>query len=180
MTKAHADSPLVRYLRDPSLLLHDALELARQALDAALQLAPLAAGVAFALLLARLFIARLRERRLAKDARLIAIGVPPEVDPKGALLLWSALHDLLRPRLARLLAGQPQLAWEISATTAGSEFRVWVPGLVPPGLVERALASLPAPLRPDELGSPFADLSTLPGLFSDDDHQDHLHLGYDQ
>jgi len=43
-----------------------------------------------------------------------------------------------------------------------------------------ALASLPAPLRPDELGSPFADLSTLPGLFSDDDHQDHLHLGYDQ
>ena len=43
-----------------------------------------------------------------------------------------------------------------------------------------ALASLPAPLRPDELGSPFADLSELPGLFSDEDHQDHLHLGYDR
>jgi hypothetical protein len=43
-----------------------------------------------------------------------------------------------------------------------------------------ALASLPAPLRPDELGSPFADLSGLPGLFSDEDHQDHLHLGYDR
>ena len=43
-----------------------------------------------------------------------------------------------------------------------------------------ALAALPAPLRPDELGSPFADLSGLPGLFSDDDHQDHLHVGYDQ
>lgn len=43
-----------------------------------------------------------------------------------------------------------------------------------------ALASLPAPLRPDELGSPFADLSGLPGFFSDEDHHDHLHLGYDQ
>ncbi len=43
-----------------------------------------------------------------------------------------------------------------------------------------ALASLPAPLRPDEIGSPFADLSSLPGLFSDADHQDHLHLGFDQ
>jgi hypothetical protein len=42
-----------------------------------------------------------------------------------------------------------------------------------------ALASLPAPLRPDELGTPFAELSG-PGLFSDDDHQDHLHLGYDR
>jgi hypothetical protein len=43
-----------------------------------------------------------------------------------------------------------------------------------------ALASLPAPLRPDEIGSPFADLESLPGLFSDADHQDHIHLGYDQ
>jgi Transglycosylase SLT domain len=43
-----------------------------------------------------------------------------------------------------------------------------------------ALASLSAPLRPDELGSPSADLSGLPGLFSDDDHQDHLHLGYER
>jgi len=43
-----------------------------------------------------------------------------------------------------------------------------------------ALASLPAPRRPDEIGSPFADLDRLPGLFSDADHQDHLHLGFDQ
>jgi hypothetical protein len=43
-----------------------------------------------------------------------------------------------------------------------------------------ALASLPAPLRPDEIGTPFPELSGLPGVFSDDDHQDHLHLGYDR
>ena len=43
-----------------------------------------------------------------------------------------------------------------------------------------ALGSLPAPLRPDEIGSPFADLSRLPGFFSDAGHQDHIHLGFDQ
>jgi len=43
-----------------------------------------------------------------------------------------------------------------------------------------ALASLPAPLRPDEIGSPFAELENLPGLFSDAGHQDHLHLGFDR
>lgn len=42
-----------------------------------------------------------------------------------------------------------------------------------------ALAPLPAPLRPDELGSPYADLAHLPGFFSDDAHDDHLHLGFD-
>jgi hypothetical protein len=40
------------------------------------------------------------------------------------------------------------------------------------------LAHLPAPLRPDEIGSPFANLDVA-GAFSDSDHQDHLHLGFD-
>jgi hypothetical protein len=47
----------------------------------------------------------------------------------------------LRPRVARLVGGQPQLSWEIAADHAGTRFRLWVPGAVPPGLVERALAS---------------------------------------
>ena len=38
------ESPFVRYLRDPSLLLKDGLELAREALGIALQLAPVAAA----------------------------------------------------------------------------------------------------------------------------------------
>ena len=67
--------------------------------------------------------------------------MPPELEAEGALLLWSALHDLLRPRLARLLGGQPQLVWEIAADRSGSRFRVWIPAAAPPGLVERALAS---------------------------------------
>jgi hypothetical protein len=43
--------------------------------------------------------------------------------------------------MARLFAGQPQLAWEIAADERGSRFRLWIPAAVPPGLVERALAS---------------------------------------
>lgn len=39
------------------------------------------------------------------------------------------------------------------------------------------LAELPAPLRPDEVGTPWAELSHLPGFFSDPAHADHLHLG---
>jgi hypothetical protein len=39
------------------------------------------------------------------------------------------------------------------------------------------LASGP-PLRPDELGSPWTSLTEFAGAFSDDDHADHLHLGW--
>jgi hypothetical protein len=141
MSNAKGDSPLVRYLRDPNLLVQDALHLLHELLGSLNHVAPFGAALLLAFLLARLSLARLRERRLAEGARLVTIAVPPEVDAEGALLLWSALHDLLRPRLARLLAGQPQLAWEIAADAGGSQFRLWVPGSVPPGLVERAVAS---------------------------------------
>ena len=43
----------------------------------------------------------------------------------------------------------------------------------------RAIATLPGELRPDEVGTPFAELERLPGFFSDEAHADHLHLGYD-
>ncbi len=39
------------------------------------------------------------------------------------------------------------------------------------------LASGP-PLRPDELGSPWTSLTEFAGAFTDDDHADHLHLGW--
>jgi hypothetical protein len=134
-------SPLVRFLRDPSSELVRAFAHVEHA---ALHLLPFVAGtcaLALAVVVALRLLGRLRERRLAEGARLIQVGVPPELDADGALLLWLALHDVLRPRLARLLGSQPQLAWEIAADRAGSRFRLWVPGAVPPGLVERALAS---------------------------------------
>lgn len=140
MSRGHA-SPLVRFLRDPSRELAHALTALEQALAHLLPLALALCALAAAVLVARVVLARMRERRLARGARLLELAVPPELDAEGALLLWSALHDLLRPRLARLLGGQPQLAWEIAADQGGSRFRLWLPASVPPGLVERALGS---------------------------------------
>ena len=140
MNGSHA-SPLVRFLRNPSHELVHAASTGAHALVQVLPLALLASLIVVALLVTRLVLARVREQRFARGARLLELAVPPELDTEGALLLWSSLHDLLRPRIARLVGGQPQLAWEIAADHAGTRFRLWVPGAVPPGLVERALAS---------------------------------------
>ena len=140
MNDSHT-SPLVRFLRDPSQHLAHAAPAVAHALVQLLPLALLASLIVAALLVTRLLLARVREQRLARGARLLELAVPPELDTEGALLLWSSLHDLLRPRVARLIGGQPQLAWEIAADHAGTRFRLWVPSAVPPGLVERALAS---------------------------------------
>ena len=134
-------SPLVRFLRNPSHELTHALAALARQLERLLPLALSAVGLVVALLLVRAVVARGRDRRLGRGARLLELAVPPDLDPEGALLLWSSLHDLLRPRVARLLGGQPQLAWELAADEGGSRFRLWIPAAVPPGLVERALAS---------------------------------------
>src|SRR5581483_7006140 len=131
----HHDSPLVRFLRDPGRALAQTLHALAQHAAPALPFAVALAALALVLLLAAIVLARVRERRLARGARLLQLAVAPQVEPAGALLLWAALHDLLRPRLARLLAGQPQLAWEIAADHGGSRFRLWIPAAVPPGLV---------------------------------------------
>jgi hypothetical protein len=41
-----------------------------------------------------------------------------------------------------------------------------------------SLAAIQGDLRPDELGHPFTDLSVVGG-FSDADHRDHIHVGFD-
>ena len=134
-------SPLQRFLRNPAGQLGQLRAHAQALLPHALPLLAAAAALLCVFVLVRLLLGRRRERNQAAQARLVRIGVPPEVDPDGALLLWSALHDLLRPRLRRLLQGQPQLGWEIASGAAGIEFRIWLPHAVPPGLVERALAA---------------------------------------
>jgi hypothetical protein len=134
-------TPLERFLDDPGHSLLHARHTIEQTLSGQLPLRCAAAGILIAVCLARIVLGRVRERRQAAGARLIELAVPPEVDPDGALLLWAALHDLLRPRFRRLLEGQPQLAWEIAADRGGSRFRLWVPQTVPPGLIERSLTA---------------------------------------
>ncbi|MFL6072442.1 MAG: type IV secretory system conjugative DNA transfer family protein [Mycobacteriales bacterium] len=51
------------------------------------------------------------------------------------------MSGLLRPAWRRLLSGQPHLAWEYTWTSDGVQINLWVPGTVPPGLIERAVQS---------------------------------------
>lgn len=63
---------------------------------------------------------------------------PPTVDPAGAQAVWSNLVGLLRPAWRRAIVGQPHVAFEYAFDRDGVQLRLWVPGPVPPGLVERA------------------------------------------
>ena len=84
---------------------------------------------------------RARHRRWLVGARLVTVLAPPRVDPDGAAALWGHLAGLARPGWRRLLFGQPHLCFEYLITPEGSTIRMWVPGPVPPGLVEHAVAA---------------------------------------
>ncbi|MFK4043160.1 type IV secretory system conjugative DNA transfer family protein [Nonomuraea wenchangensis] len=81
----------------------------------------------------------LRHIDMTPEARLIEISSPPRSDPEGAVVLWRQLVGLLRPAWKRLLTGQPHLVWEYYGSEAGVRIRLWVPGLIPPGIVEKAV-----------------------------------------
>ncbi|MGW2157522.1 type IV secretory system conjugative DNA transfer family protein [Nonomuraea sp. NPDC001699] len=76
---------------------------------------------------------------MTPQARLIEISSPPCSDLEGALVLWRQLVGLLRPAWARVFTGQPHLVWEYHGSDAGVRIRLWVPGTVPPGIVEKAI-----------------------------------------
>jgi hypothetical protein len=61
------------------------------------------------------------------------------VGPHGAETLWANLVALLRPAWRRALGDQPHVGFELTASDAGLTIAWWVPGGVPPGLVERAV-----------------------------------------
>ncbi|MBK0870226.1 type IV secretory system conjugative DNA transfer family protein [Saccharopolyspora sp. HNM0986] len=77
--------------------------------------------------------------RWAAEARVVTVLAPPSVDAAGGAAVWSNLLGLLRPSWRRWLSGQPHLAWEYAFSEAGTALRLWVPGVIPPGLVERAV-----------------------------------------
>lgn len=137
----HRSRTVERFLLEPNGPVRAAGTFARHALVTVEHLL-LPATLGLAVVTAVVLLIRgVQRRRLASGARLVQIGVPPDVQETGGELLWSALHDLLRPRFARLLAGQPHLSWEIVGGEAGTVFRVWVPRAVPHGLIERAVSA---------------------------------------
>lgn len=133
-------SPVGDYLRDPLGAFQNVLAHLR---DLALAWSPIA-GPILTVAITTAVVARRRWRRryhekLVTDARLVTVLAPPTVDPSGAITVWSNLVGLLRPGWRRRFSGQPHLGFELTFTDDGVQIRLWVPGLVPPGMVERAI-----------------------------------------
>lgn len=128
------------YLRDPGGTLFALLDRLR---DLALTWGPIAAPVLVvavtATVMGRRWWARRCHELLVADARQVTVLAPPVVDPAGGAALWSNLVGLLRPGWRRAFTGQPHVACEYVFSEAGAAIRLWVPGVIPPGLVERAV-----------------------------------------
>jgi hypothetical protein len=128
------------YLRDPGGGL---LALLARLRDLVLTWGPIAAPMLAVLIVGvvvgRRWWARRRHERLLADAREVTVLAPPQVDPAGGAALWSNLVGLLRPAWRRWFTGQPHVACEYVFSEAGVAIRLWVPGVIPPGLVERAI-----------------------------------------
>jgi hypothetical protein len=132
--------PLAHYLAHPGpttarLLHHVAHFLAHMATTAG----PIALGVGVAGMVALSAARAAQGRSMARGARLVEVLSPPVVDPEGAATMWTNLVALLRPAWRRVLFGQPHLGFELVASDAGLTIALWVPGGIPPGLVERAV-----------------------------------------
>lgn len=138
---AHPNRALERLLLEPDRPFRHAPLLTHGALSVLERVAPVLAALLLAALFGLPLLRRAQSLLLVRGARLITIGVPPEVQDGGGLLLWSALHDLLRPRLVRLFSGQPHISWEIAAGEDGTTFHVWAPRAIPRGLIERAVSA---------------------------------------
>jgi hypothetical protein len=103
-------------------------------------LAAVAAAVLAGYVACRNLAASWRHRRLARDARIVTIAAPPQVDPEGARELWTTLVGVLTPSTwRRRLYGVPHVAWEYTWTGRRLAITIWVPGIVPPGAVEAAV-----------------------------------------
>ncbi len=103
---------------------------------------PLLAAALAGILAGRQWLHRRQHAAFTAAARSVTVLAPPQADPNGAGALWGHLTGLLRPPWARLWHGQPHLGWEYTwagGTTAGLVIRLWVPGTIPPGLIERAV-----------------------------------------
>jgi hypothetical protein len=94
-------------------------------------------GVLLGVPVAIVALRRVRHSRLVHGARWVRILPPPTVEPPAAEALWANLGGLLRQR--RLLAGRPHVVWELHWTAEGLQIGLWVPGIVAPRLVERAV-----------------------------------------
>jgi hypothetical protein len=133
-------SPVQDYLRDPGGAVHAVLEALREfivswgpVLGPAVTIA-IVSGV-----LGRRWWRRRCHDRMSADARMVTVLAPPTVNPDGAAALYSNFVGLLRPGWKRRVHGQPHIVWEYVFSHDGVTLRLWLPGIVPPGMAERAI-----------------------------------------
>jgi hypothetical protein len=103
---------------------------------------PLLAVAVTAVIAGRAWLRRRQHAVFSEAARQVTVLAPPQAGPAGAEALWGHLTGLLRPAWARWRHGQPHLGWEYTwagGDAAGMSIRLWVPGTIPPGLIERAV-----------------------------------------
>ena len=132
--------PLGNYLTHPGATTsHIVHHLTHVVIHLATTFGPAAAGLVLVGLVTLTVIRRTQAHRMGEDARLVVVLTPPDVDPQGASTLWTNLVALLRPAWRRFLGGQPHLGFELTASDGGLTIAIWVPGQIPPGLVERAV-----------------------------------------
>ncbi|MGW5518889.1 type IV secretory system conjugative DNA transfer family protein [Nocardia africana] len=137
---AFAHGRLGGFLLTPGAAVDDLVDLFGHALGSAVAV-PAVVGVVGVLVVVRV-LAGVRRRRLRVGARLITVMTPPTVEAKAATALWLHLIGQLRPAWRRTVFGQPHLGFEYIITPEdGAAIRFWVPGSIPPGLVERAITS---------------------------------------
>ena len=133
-------SPLQDYLRDPGGALHAVLEALREFTVAwGPTLGPAMVVAATAGVIGPRWWRRRCHDQMAADARVVTVLAPPTVEPDGAAALFSNLVGLLRPGWKRRVHGQPHIVWEYLFSHSGVTLRLWLPGIVPPGMAERAI-----------------------------------------
>jgi uncharacterized protein DUF87/type IV secretory system conjugative DNA transfer VirD4/TraG family protein len=139
-------SPLEQLATDPQEALIRWLHLAAHLVLAHLRFLVVLAVLGVALVVTgRVLLARWRRTRLAEGAQLVQVQVPPQVDPPAAGALWANVIGLLRPRWRRILFGQPHVAFEYCWDGPHLRIQLWIPGIVPAGMVARAIeAAWPA------------------------------------
>jgi hypothetical protein len=158
-------SPVQDYLRDPA----GAVRAVVTALwGVAVSWGPVA-GPVLVLVVAGIAVgrrwwARRCHDRMTADARVVTVLAPPTVDPDGAAALFSNLVGLLRSGWKRRIHGQPHIAWEYVFSHTGVALRLWLPGVVPPGMAERAIeAAWPGAHTRTTPARPPIPLSNPPG-----------------
>lgn len=125
----------------PELLLHPGEilpALTHTAIKVASSYGMLVAGVVLLTAAGYLAMWSWRHSRMAREARQVTVLAPPEATPESAQAFWANLVGLLSPAYKRIIFGQPHLGFEYVWADRILHIRIWVPGSIPPGMVERA------------------------------------------